>query len=411
MNTLFKLIVFGVMVICPTVLIAQNIEQIYMKSGSVVEGYIAEQKPGKHVTIKTTKATIMVDCDSLRNTIIDRVPVETLSKEWRQWAEENHKIIVDDSTEFLALATLEFDNSSYQNVYLLEKGSMIKFVDITPNMYTFELGDMYRTVKTPRPINLFSGLKEVLVLTDGSTIKGQIIEQHPGIDLKIAADNGEVISLKFSQISKIMTEKLSDDLDLWSQVQLLDRITIKGSSQPLTGFISSRTINKNVEFLFEDGTKRIIALNQITSYAKIPNDKYVALYDTLLENGEIRLNGNPAYFITLEQQDQYMLLGDIASMQLSVGESVCLEARLEDANTPITLVKAHIEKIAQKKGRKTVYVPWPVFTYQDLVQSQEYISRETTPLGNIKITFEVGEVGDYILYIQGREDYIIINVI
>ena len=33
--------------------IAQNVEQIYMKSGSVVEGYIAEQKPGKYITIQT----------------------------------------------------------------------------------------------------------------------------------------------------------------------------------------------------------------------------------------------------------------------------------------------------------------------------------------------------------------------
>ena len=39
---------------------AQNVEQIYMKSGSVVEGYIAEQKPGKHITFQTTKATIVV---------------------------------------------------------------------------------------------------------------------------------------------------------------------------------------------------------------------------------------------------------------------------------------------------------------------------------------------------------------
>ena len=56
--------------------VAQNVEQIYMKSGSVVEGYIAEQKPGKHITIQTTKATIVVNSDSLQNRVIERIPLE-----------------------------------------------------------------------------------------------------------------------------------------------------------------------------------------------------------------------------------------------------------------------------------------------------------------------------------------------
>ena len=72
---------------------AQNVEQIHMKSGSVVEGYIAEQKPGKHITIQTTKATIVVNSDSLQNRVIERIPIESLSKEWREWAEINKKYV------------------------------------------------------------------------------------------------------------------------------------------------------------------------------------------------------------------------------------------------------------------------------------------------------------------------------
>ena len=85
---------------------AQNVEQIYMKSGSVVEGYIAEQKPGKHITFQTTKATIVVNSDSLQNRIIERVPLETLSKEWREWAEQNNKYIENDGKKQLELTIL-----------------------------------------------------------------------------------------------------------------------------------------------------------------------------------------------------------------------------------------------------------------------------------------------------------------
>ncbi len=311
----------------------------------------------------------------------------------------------------MELSTLKFNNCIYSNVYLLEKGSIIKFLDLTPNKYRFVWGDMYRTIKNKRADNLFSGLKEVLVLNDNSKIIGQIIEQFPGKDLKIATDKGDVLSFKFSQVKQIKTEKLTDKLELWSQIQLLDKITVKGESSELIGFISTRTLGKEIVFEFEDGNKRIIKQNQITSYAKIPNEKYVEVYDKVLNNGDILLNGKPAYFVTLQSQGQYLLLGETVSAQLSVGETACIEAKLDAPDTPITLVKAYMANIAQEKGKKKGQKPWPVITYQDLVQSHVAITRETTPLGNVKISFVVKEVGDYVLYIQGRKEYIVINVI
>ena len=270
---------------------------------------------------------------------------------------------------------------------------------------------MYRTVKSKRPNNLFSGVKEVLVLNDNSKVIGQIIEQFPGKDLKIATEKGEVLSFRFSQIKQIRTEKLTAKLDLWSQIQLLDKITVKGESSELIGFISSRTLGKELVFEFEDGSKRTIQQNQVTSYAKMPNKKYVEVYDKVLNDGEILLNGEKSYFVSLQSEGQYLLMGEIVSAQFTVGEKVCLEARISDVNTPITLVKAHTENIIRQNGRKKEQIPWPVITYQDLVQSQVAVNREITPLGNIKVTFEVKEVGDYVLYIQGKNEYIVINVI
>ena len=390
---------------------AQNVEQIYMKSGSVVEGYIAEQKPGKHITFQTSKATIVVNSDSLQNRIIERVPLESLSKEWKEWAEQNNKYIENEGRKQLELTTLEFKNSVYPKIFLLEKGSLIKFIDLAPNKYTFKWGDMYRTVKNKRPDNLFSGLKEILVLTDNTKVTGQIIEQFPGKDLKIVTDKGEVLSFKFSQVKQIKTEKFNEKLDLWSQVQLLDKIEVKNENTELIGFISSRTLGKEVVFEFENGEKQTIPQNQIISYSKIPNDKYVAVYDKVLKEGEILLDGEPAYFVQLKTVDQYLVLGNIVSLQKQVGESICLEANLDNAETPITLVKAHIENVTVPNEKKKREIPWPVITYQDLVQSHVAINREITPLGNVKVTFEVKEVGDYVLYIQGKNEYIVINVV
>lgn len=391
---------------------AQNIEQIYMKSGSVIEGYIAEQKPGKHITFQTAKATIVVNSDSLQSRIItEKIPFEALSAEWQTWAEQNKKYIEDDGQKLLELATLEFRNTVYSKVYVLEKGSLIKFIDLAPNKYTFKWSDMYRTVKKKRPENLFSGLKEILVLSDGSQVEGRIIEQYPGKDLKIETDNEEILVFKISDVKRIITEKINEKLDLWVQIPLLDKIQVKGEESELVGFISSRTLGKEMIFEFVNGNKRTIPQNQVVFYAKIPNEKYVAAYDKVLKKGEFLLDGKPAYFVQLKAVGQYLVLGNIVSAQKRAGETVCFQANFDDADTPITLVKAHVESVTIPDEKKKREIPYPVITYQDLVQFPLPFIRETTPLGNTKVTFEVEEVGDYVLYIQGQDGYIVINVI
>ena len=390
----------------------QNIEQIYMKSGSVIEGYIAEQKPGKHITFQTTKATIVVNSDSLQSRIMtEKIPFEALSAEWQVWAEQNKKYVEDDGQKLLELATLEFRNIVYSKVYVLEKGSLIKFIDLAPNKYTFKWSDMYRTVKKKRPENLFSGLKEILVLSDGSQVEGQIIEQYPGKDLKIETDNEGILVFKISDVKRIITEKINEKLDLWIQIPLLDKIQVKGEESELVGFISSRTLGKEMIFEFENGNKRTIPQNQVVCYAKIPNEKYVAAYDKVLKKGEFLLDGKSAYFVQLKTVGQYLVLGNIVSAQKRAGETVCFQANFDDADTPITLVKAHVESVTIPDEKKKREIPYPVITYQDLVQLPLPFIRETTPLGNTKVTFEVEEVGDYVLYIQGQDGYIVINVI
>ena len=411
-NKLFYLILVALEIFSANITVsAQNIEQIYMKSGSVVEGYIAEQNPGKHLITQATKATIVANSDSLKDKITERILAENLPPEWKEWAEENNKYIDNAGVKQLELVTLEFKNSVYSKVFILEKGSLVKFIDLSPNRYTFKWGDMYRTVKSERPDNLFSGLKEVVVLADGSTVDGQIIEQFPGKDLKIVTDKNEVLSYKFDQVKQINTEKLNPKMDLWPQVQLLDKISVKGEDSDLVGFISSRTLGKELVIEFENGNKRTIPQNQILSYAKIPNEKYIAVYDKVIKEGEILLDGKPAYFVPLKTVGQYLVLDSIVSAQNTVGDTIYVEANLGGANVPVTLVKAHVENVAFANGKRKWEIPCPVITYQDLVQSHVEIKKEATPLGNLKVSFVVKEVGDYVLYMQGKEEYIVINVI
>lgn len=391
-------------------LFGQNVEQVHMKNGSIIKGCIVEQIPGEYITLQAEEATVVVNSDSLQDKISEKIPLDSLPQKWKEWTKRNEEYIAVNG-ESLILTTLKFKNRTFNRVLLLEKGSLIKFLDVGRHRYTFAWGEMYRCVKNKRPDNLFSGIKDILVLDDGTEIPGQIIEQYPGQNLKILTDGGEILSFKFSQVKQIRAEKMSDRQNLWSQVQLLDKIQIKGEDLPLVGFISSRTLGKEISFEFENYKKRTIPLNQIVSYGKIPNENYVPVYDKILKEGEVLLNEKPACFVQLKSVDSYLLLTSAVSAQAIEGDTILVEANLEDVDNVITLVKAHIENVQIFKGRKKRIVSCPIITYQDLVQSPIGIDREVTPLGNIRVSFIVGEVGDYVLYIQGKEDYIVIHVI
>ena len=96
--------------------LAQNIEQIHMKNGSVVEGYICEQIPGKSITIQSATATIVVGADSLQSTTERLVNINSLSSLWQDWAEDQLKL----SGQSLKLTTLRFVNVEYKDVCCME---------------------------------------------------------------------------------------------------------------------------------------------------------------------------------------------------------------------------------------------------------------------------------------------------
>ena len=87
------------------------------------------------------KATIVANSDSLKDKITERILAENLPPEWKEWAEENNKYIDNAGVKQLELVTLEFKNSVYSKVFILEKGSLVKFIDLSPNRYTFKWGD------------------------------------------------------------------------------------------------------------------------------------------------------------------------------------------------------------------------------------------------------------------------------
>ena len=386
--------------------LAQNIEQIHMKNGSVVEGYICEQIPGKSITIQSATATIVVGADSLQSTTERLVNINSLSSLWQDWAEDQLKL----SGQSLKLTTLRFVNVEYKDVCIIEQGSLIKFVDFTPRKYVFLWNEIYKTVKAIRPCNQISGIEDVLVLNDGTKYVGQITEQYPGKNIKIQTKGENVITVKAAQVVQLESTPYSKKLSVMQQTPLLDRLYLKGQSEPIEGYIIRRVMNKDLTIMTKEGDTKLVAMKNIIKYQKFPNAACQVILDKELSNGEILLDGEKAWFATLQMEDDYIILSEEVSKKVAVGDTITILAKLPNAGAAVSMVKAYRKdlSILDKKVKTERFRD--VFTYRDLVEKALPYGRSTTPLGNTKIQFLVREAGDYVISIQGQEGYIVINV-
>ena len=294
--------------------LAQNIEQIHMKNGSVVEGYICEQIPGKSITIQSATATIVVGADSLQSTTERLVNINSLSSLWQDWAEDQLKL----SGQSLKLTTLRFVNVEYKDVCIIEQGSLIKFVDFTPRKYVFLWNEIYKTVKAIRPCNQFSGIEDVLVLNDGTKYVGQITEQYPGKNIKIQTKGENVITVKAAQVVQLESTPYSKKLSVMQQTPLLDRLYLKGQSEPIEGYIIRRVMNKDLTIMTKEGDTKLVAMKNIIKYQKFPNAACQVILDKELSNGEILLDGEKAWFATLQMEDDYIILSEEVNCLMQV---------------------------------------------------------------------------------------------
>lgn len=390
---------------------AQRIEQVYLNNGSVVKGYISTQKPGLNFTIHSEEATLQMGSDSLVQSYATKFSPAELSENWKQWAEANRAYQSSGSSAYLELSNLKFKNTEYNGVYVVERGSLIKFIDFSSSNYTFPWKELFRIVKTKRPANQFSGIKDILILHTGERYEGQITEQYPGKTIKIETEKHKVFSFKFSEIKEIVSEPLNDYQDIWEQAQFLDKIEMKTGKNTLSGFIVSRTLDKEIRIKLKSGEEKNIPIKHIQAYRRMPNPEYHPVTDQLIPEGEVWLNGKKAYFDTLQIAGQTILLGELVSAIQQVGDTICIEAKFKDPNTQLSLIKtSNIPVVRKNEKGKDKEVLWPAFTYQDIVRSPLKYEREQTPLGNTRIRFITMQKGDYVVYIQGYEGYIVINV-
>lgn len=384
--------------------VAQSFEQIHLNDGSVLEGYICEQVPGKSVSVQASKATLVANSDSLLSSSEKQIPVTDLPSEWKKWV-----MAQPTSLNQVALSNLKFKNVEYKDVLVTENGATIQFISLSNKTYTLPWTKVSKTVKLQRPEGVVSGIEDVIIFKDGTRQEGQITEQVPGKTIKIALGDNTSTIVNASLVAAIESQPLSEDLTIIEQSPLLDRVHTKGNSNPFDGLIVKRQMGKELILLSLDGDERTIPLTEIIRYGKYKNPEYKVISDRQLAKGEVVLNGDDksAWFAPLKSESGYFILDD-ASAVAKPGDEIVVEANLENPSGAIYLIRAYRKDIPVQGTKKTV--SRDVFTYQDLVELAMPIERTQTPLGNTKVSFKVPEAGDYVLSIQGYQGFIVIHV-
>lgn len=364
---------------------AQNTEKVILKNGSVFEGYLAEQRPGVNFTVHSMKAEVFAREDSLL------------------------EVTQDDAEQ----STLTFRNSIVRNVYVKERGITIKYVDLNERDYVIPWNQLAMTSKNLRDKNQRSGIVDELVMKDGRHFEGQVTDQIPGKGIKIILSDGLVQSFNYSDIAQIISKPYSDKLTLWQQSQLLDEVVLT-NGEIVQGLITSRNIGKDYSFQQRNGQIRTINAKDVLIFRKLKNEEYKSAPERELAEGEVLINGDAknAYFFNLETTDSYVILdAKSASMQMTCGDTIVVEANLGDPLAAITIAKAQVKDVEtiNEKGKK-VMQPKAVVTLIDLLQSKNQGTREVTVSGYVKFSFPITESGDYVMQIQGKDGYIVIYV-
>lgn len=243
----------------------QAIDKIQTKDGSVYNGFISEQEPGKHVLICAENASIIFKKKEMFNLRHDHYDYQRLSESSKQIV----RIITD--TTFLQLSSFDYDGDYFENLLVTDyMDSTVRAIALTQRTYIIPWKELVRTTRLSYNADPY-GIRDVITLKSGERLIGQITEQEISKSMTLRTDDGLVRTIKVGDVLSIMSECISEDNSLWEQTPLLDRVVFQNGSM-MEGFITSRLMGQHVNLLMKySKDPQQIAMKDIRKYQKTRN--------------------------------------------------------------------------------------------------------------------------------------------
>ena len=294
------------------------VQKVYLKNGSVLNGYIQKQDKNDNITFRSESAII---CVSGKNaTTTERVyKISDLDKKWIEWAEKNdafngigdsrtltlNEVIFNHNNSYDAndsVAVIDdnmgvFENEfkishpSIMKVRVLEKGLKIKYLELTPNTYNFSWDDIESVKADKREKTMLSGIDRIYQLKNGQEIRGQYAGESYNT-LSLYTNSGMVETFDIDNVTKYFYKPINPNQDIIEQSELIDVVRTK-SKGTYRGIIVERNFVDGSNYLIiqqQTGASQMLKFSDITEYTKEENSEYKPKFDIILKEGEVVIN-------------------------------------------------------------------------------------------------------------------------
>ena len=402
------------------------VQRIYMKNGSVLNGYIERQDTSGNYTIRTENAEIcLVNAkyatkeDTLRGAVffkdisVDKTIYEEsqLAESWKKWAEENESYIYDGTKRSLMLNDLCIDSvKKISSVRLLETGSKVKYLELSENVYHVTWEDIESIKGDKRKKTDLSGIDRVYQTKNGHSYEGQFAEEtNNSLSLYI---DGTIETFDVDDVIKYTFKALNIQQDIFEQTPLIDIVYSKNGNV-IRGVIveqnySNESNNQNYILIRdESGGINSVKLSDLSEIRREINPKYTPKFDLMLKEGEVQVNRSETKLIKVTEFNDRLHVDSITTntiVKLS-DKQFDVEYRGEDYtdSEAFQLVKIYKEVV-----KKQTYF---YMTYKDLASAESHpIIVEKKP-NSVKGVYNTPLLeGLYALYNPRRKEAIIIKV-
>lgn len=394
-------------------------QTVYLKNGTELRGYIQEQDRNENITFATESAIISV---GRRATIQERsLAANELSESWREWAEKNNAftgtgtarrlvlsdisfaLVVADSAESgEARAVRRFENelpSGVTRVRVLERGTVTKYLELTPSRYVLNWKDIREIRAERRAPTMLSGLDRTYALSGGEVVEGQYAgETYNTVSLYKKSD-GSKQTFNYRDVTSYTVYAHDAEQDIFQQSALLDVLycRLQGTR---TGIIIERNYapgSKHVVLLQQGGAKQTVKFADIARYGKEVNKAYAPREDIIVPPGRLLVNRHAADTVEVKRdRDRLVLSGDTPKLTLKSGGNetvVTVEYANAERRPTDNLILVSLD--AEQERRRTV------FSFSTDLFSMRQISATssgTSVNGTTRLEFRVSGTGVFALY-------------
>ena len=390
------------------------VQKIFLKNGSVLSGYIQRQDNNGNMFIRSDNAIICLKSKDATISNEKNYNIKDLNKAWVDWAEKNDEFEGVGDNRTLLLADITTKAKSVTKVRVLERGEVVKYLEMTPNTYQISWKDVINIKGEKRSKTALSGINRIYQLKSGMEFEGQYAEENDSV-ITLYLNNGVRQSFKIDDMVKCTFRPINPNQDIFAQSELLDIVKTKNGAET-KGVIIERnyTSDKDSENYYlvqqQSGAIQSIKISDVLETRKEENPQYDPKFDILLKEGEVVINRQEVVLAKIKEEGDKIVFDSLSNKVVIAKDpnnntKVTVEYRNANGSNLETYQVVRVTKATEKRRRETV--SYYYFSYRDLVNATiRPVSLETSVNHTTKAEYIVGGEGVFALYdAQSRKAY------